>query len=204
MANGFALLTEILPSRVVSAVKLDEAAPSLQSHYRTFSTTTGCSVPVSRIGTHTLMGAAHLRGSLGIGTTGSPVPHSSLDPGHATCMPDADGIVSRLRPDCSQRSLNSPVLTSSVFAFDTSSVVRLCSSPWIHTCPVFPGLFLTRSRHRLLTDAAGGGLVPAPASRYRGTYPHLECSTKHSPSSACSRHKQGANFWMRWLNTSAT
>ena len=140
------------------------------------------------------MGAAHLRGSLGIGTTGSPVPHSSLDPGHATCMPDADGIVSRLRPDCSQRSLNSPVLTSSVFAFDTSSVVRLCSSPWIHTCPVFPGLFLTRSRHRLLTDAAGGGLVPAPASRYRGTYPHLECSTKHSPSSACSRHNQSENF----------
>src|SRR5713101_4781493 len=32
--------------------------------------------------------------------------------------------------------------------------------------------FLPRSRPWLLTTAAGGGLVPAPASRFRGAYPH--------------------------------
>ena len=86
-------------------VSLDDAAPSLQSHYRTFITTTGCSAPVPRIGTQALVGASHLRGSLNIGTTGSHVPHQSLDQGHATCTPDADGAVSRSRPDWSRRSV---------------------------------------------------------------------------------------------------
>jgi len=31
--------------------QLNNAAPSLRPHYRTFITTTGCSVPVLRIGT---------------------------------------------------------------------------------------------------------------------------------------------------------
>src|SRR5208282_6682563 len=39
--------------------RLNNAAPSLQPHYRTFITTTGCSVPVLRIGTLALaVGAA--------------------------------------------------------------------------------------------------------------------------------------------------
>jgi hypothetical protein len=37
-------------------LKLDNAAPSLQSHYRTFLTITGDSAPVPRIGTLTLVG----------------------------------------------------------------------------------------------------------------------------------------------------
>src|SRR5712692_3479919 len=35
-----------------------------------------------------------------------------------------------------------------------------------------PGLFLLRSLPWLLTTAAGGGLEPAPASRFRGASPH--------------------------------
>src|SRR6266403_4176529 len=35
-----------------------------------------------------------------------------------------------------------------------------------------PGLFLPRSRPWILTKAAEGGLEPAPASRFRGAYPH--------------------------------
>src|SRR5215472_2680393 len=35
-----------------------------------------------------------------------------------------------------------------------------------------PGLFLLCSRPWLLTTAAEGGLEPAPASRFRGAYPH--------------------------------
>mgnify|MGYP004160663741 CR=1 FL=1 len=60
-------------------VSLDDAAPSLQSHYRTFTATTDCSAPVPRIGTQALVGASHLRCSLYIGATGSHVPHQSLD-----------------------------------------------------------------------------------------------------------------------------
>ena len=36
----------------------------------------------------------------------------------------------------------------------------------------FPGLFLLRSRPRLLSIAAGGGLEPAPASRFREASSH--------------------------------
>src|SRR6201987_537236 len=43
-----------------------------------------------------------------------------------------------------------------------------CLSP-----DAFEAPFPQRSRPRLLTKAAYGGLRPAPASRSRGTYPHL-------------------------------
>src|SRR5260370_42414727 len=42
-----------------------------------------------------------------------------------------------------------------------------CHLPWS-----LPGLFLPRSRPWLLTTAAEGGLEPAPASRFRGAFPH--------------------------------
>ena len=47
---------EVLPSRVANIIKPDNAAPSVQFHYRTFFPTTGCSAPVSRIGTLALVG----------------------------------------------------------------------------------------------------------------------------------------------------
>jgi hypothetical protein len=77
--NGFALFTRLLPFLVDLQIKPDNAAPSVQFHYRTFPPTTDCSAPVSRIGTLTLMRFPHLSFSLIIGTTGSHVPHKSLD-----------------------------------------------------------------------------------------------------------------------------
>src|SRR5450755_2804876 len=45
-----------------------------------------------------------------------------------------------------------------------------------HLIWFFPDLFLPRSRPWLLTTAAGGGLKPAPASRFRGAAPHQSSS----------------------------
>ena len=53
------------------------------------------SAPVPRIGTRALAGATRLRFSLGIGATGSYVPHPRLNQDHAAFMPDASGAVNR-------------------------------------------------------------------------------------------------------------
>jgi len=55
-SNKAGLLKRLLPLLVGPPIKLDNAAPSLQSHYRTFITTTGYSAPVPCLGTLTLMG----------------------------------------------------------------------------------------------------------------------------------------------------
>src|SRR5260370_40772489 len=50
---------ELIPLPVGPRPQLNNAAPSLQPHYRAFIATTGCSVPALRIGTLTLaVGAA--------------------------------------------------------------------------------------------------------------------------------------------------
>src|SRR3954447_21119098 len=82
---------QFLPDhRLTVALSLNEAAPSLQLHYRAFLTTTSDSAPVLRLGT--LARATCLTGSLHIGATGSHVPYGSQDHGHAPSMPDA-GII---------------------------------------------------------------------------------------------------------------
>jgi hypothetical protein len=86
--NGFACVTRLLPSPVGRRRRRNATAPSVQRHYSAFVPTTGCSAPV-RIGTQSLAGITHSAVSLGIGTTGSPIPHESLIPGHAAFEPDA-------------------------------------------------------------------------------------------------------------------
>jgi hypothetical protein len=88
-SNGFALVMRLLPSPVGRLPWQDAAAPSVQSHYRTFTPTTGCPVPVPRIGTLALVGASRLSVSLGVGTTGSRVPQQSLIRVHAASKPGA-------------------------------------------------------------------------------------------------------------------
>ena len=61
MSNGFALIMRLLPSPVGRLPKQDTAAPSVQSHYRTFCPTTDSSVPVSCIGQLILIGATDLK-----------------------------------------------------------------------------------------------------------------------------------------------
>jgi hypothetical protein len=96
--NGFALSTGFLPSPVDPRSELNNAAPSLQLHYRAFITTTSCPAPVPRIGTPILAGASRLDRSLRIGATGSHVPHKSPVQSHAAFMPDAVWAAIRTPP----------------------------------------------------------------------------------------------------------
>src|ERR1700760_88865 len=89
MSYGFALAMRGLPLPVALWPEQNNATPSLQPHYRTFITITGCSAPVPRIGTLTLIGSTYLDFSLSIGATGSRVPHRSLVQSHAASMPNA-------------------------------------------------------------------------------------------------------------------
>ncbi len=56
--NGFASATELLPLPVGSETRLNNAAPSIQPHYRAFIPTTSRSAPVLRIGTLILADSA--------------------------------------------------------------------------------------------------------------------------------------------------
>src|ERR1039458_3994279 len=78
MSNGFALVMRLLPSPVGRLPQQDTAAPSVQSHYRTFIPPMDCSAPVPRIGPLALAGTSRLSFSLNIGTTGFRVPQQSL------------------------------------------------------------------------------------------------------------------------------
>jgi len=119
-------------------------SPSLQPHYRAFSTTTRRSAPVPRTGTQPLAVPAAWGSpvrdrpqartaplaSRPVGATGSHVPCKSLSQARATSTPDAIWAVNRLPPDSSRGSKASPVSTSSS-SFDTSSVVRSRSPSWL-------------------------------------------------------------------------
>jgi hypothetical protein len=61
-----------------------------------------------------LLWGVHLSFSLDIGATGSHVPHTSLNQGHAACMPDAIWAVNRSLPASSRVNDSPPVLTSSL------------------------------------------------------------------------------------------
>src|SRR3954463_603662 len=168
---------QFLPDhRLTVAFPLDEAAPSLQLHYRAFLTTTSDSAPVLRLGTQGLAGAACLTGSLHIGATGSHVPYGSQDHGHATSMPDAGWAIIGHPPTLSQE--RDPLLVS------TSPENVSTRHQWFARArlrdPHLTGitcLFRQRSRQRLLTDAAWRGLKPAPESRLRRAYLHLPYSS---------------------------
>jgi len=120
-------------------------------------------------------GSSTLSFSLRIGTTGSHVPHKSLDQVHATSMPDAVQAVNRFPMDLSWSSV-SLQFRPHPSVFDTSSMVRLRSSTWTLPDTVFATPFPSTLTQGLFTHAAWGGLKPAPVSRLRGTYPHIFCS----------------------------
>jgi hypothetical protein len=90
-------------------------------------------------------------------------------------MPDAAPPVNRFRRGCS-RSNDSLRLRHRPYAFDTSSVVPLRSFFCSHLIGSFPDLLLPCSRPCLLSTAAEGSLEPAPASRFRGVFPHRSSS----------------------------
>src|SRR3954451_12114300 len=119
------------------AARPNNAAPSVQPHYRAFIPTTDCSAPVPRFGTLILVGAAHLDFSLRIGATGSQVPHTS----EVTPPPCRRARNQDTRPAC-------PGVTTTLrfrhhpITFDTSSAVRFRSSSQSLPDEVQPRLFL--------------------------------------------------------------
>src|SRR5215469_8872075 len=87
-------------------------------------------------------------------------------------MPDAVPSVSRYRRSLSRGNNNSAVLAI-VSILSTLQQWFPCG-PLLarHLTRLHPSLFLPRSRRWLLPEAAEGSLEPAPASRFRGAYPH--------------------------------
>ena len=113
MSNDFASTTRVIPLQVVREAKLNDDAPSVQSHYGTFNPTTSVSAPVPRISTLALADAVRLGFSLRIGTTGSYVPYQSLDQDHAAFMPEASWAVDRFAPNLARGTeVQVPVSTS--------------------------------------------------------------------------------------------
>src|SRR3954447_10533257 len=158
---------QFLPDhRLTVALPLD--APSLQLHYRAFLTTTSDSAPVLRLGT--LAGAACLTGSLHIGATGSHVPYGSQGHGHAPFMPDAGWAIIGHPPTLSQERDQLLVSTSPENVSTRHQWFALARLRDPHLTGI-ACLFPQRSRQWLLTDAAWGGLKPAPESRLRRACP---------------------------------
>ena len=122
-------------------------------------------------------GVLHLRRSLRIGTTGSPVPHRSLIRVLAVCMPGTDRALCRSRPylvpQPSPRRGFDAVWVISTF-HRRFTCVQLHEP---HLTQSLPRLFHRRSPPGLFTPAARGGLKPAPGKPAPGGLP--PSSTKH-------------------------
>src|SRR3954454_16118220 len=94
-------------------------------------------------------------------------------------MPDAASVRKQAPPKLLPRSRHPR-------GFDIVPTLSTCHQ-WFPCGPLlashltwfFPGLFLLCSRPWLLTKAAEGGLKPAPASRFRGAFPHQSSSYTH-------------------------
>ena len=121
-------------------------------------------------------------------TTGSHVPHESLDQARAACMPDATWAVSRSPPGFSQGKGLPSVLTSSKF-FSTLprrfTFVRLLGPHLTHAMRLFrnaqhPGSYpahLAVVCSLLLQGGCGGSIPPSPVQP-RGARP-LEPNRAH-------------------------
>ena len=131
----------------------------------------------------------HLNFSLNIETIRRRrIPHKSLTQIHATFTPEAAWAVNRLPPNLSRTQYSSPVLTSSIVfrrLIEWFACTRLSESYLPRSSAV---TFPKRSLLWLFTNAALGGLKPAPACRLRGARPHLLCSYAHFIQSALVAH----------------
>jgi hypothetical protein len=124
--------------------------PWLHSHYRSFLATTARSAPVAPPRYSPPLGCSPLGFSLSVTagqpgrfqhrTTGSHVPHESLDQARAACMPDATWAVGRYLPGFSRGKGLPSVLTSTKF-FSTLprrfTFVRLLGPHLTHAMRLF-------------------------------------------------------------------
>src|SRR5215467_11491914 len=156
----------------------NNAAPSLQPHYRAFDATTGCSAPAPRFGTLALaVGAACGLSLHVVGVTRHRFSRSIRKPGrasrrlHAGCRSDSIRASPELIPeDGSPPVLTSPnPLSTLLQRFACARLAQPCL-PW--SCPAVSATFTTIA----LTTAACGGLRSAPDCRTRRALLHLSYS----------------------------
>src|SRR4051812_18723749 len=165
---------EFLPSLVDPSLRLNHSTPSLHPRYRA-STLLRVDPPLCHASGLLTSWGSHLGISLGIVTTGSHVPRESLNRARATFTPVTIKAVSRSRLDRipGQRLEpgfdDVPTLSTPHRWF---THVRLLGSYLTGSDRPFP----ERSRPGLLIQAASGDLRSGPATRSRGTYPHLSRS----------------------------
>src|SRR6266704_2066330 len=178
MSNGFASSTGSSRCRLASVgpwPRLNNAAPSVQLHYRAFIPNTSCSVSVLRIGTLILAVGAACDLSLCIGgqvltfrtrawLSFAP-PTCRMPLGQASGFPRADPG-GRVTPRFWHRLIRFRHFCSGSLAL--ASLDRACRN----LVPAFP----QRSLPRLLTAAACGGLGSAPDCRTRRALLHLSYS----------------------------
>ncbi len=156
------------------------ASPSLQTHY-------GPS-PLLRLAPSLYPALVlwrswcfHLRFSLGIGVTGSHVPHKSLDRLHAASMPDAAQAVNRLPPALIPRERlhrGFDIVYTLSTLHQRFTFVRLFDPYLTGSCPAFSHLAhhpvsLTQQQWvvwclRLYADTEGPSLISHAAWRHRG------------------------------------
>src|SRR6266516_4038018 len=188
---------QLLPDRVGRRLTLVRPAPWLQPHYGAFIATTSRPAPVPRFGTLPLAVPA-ARGSPFRDQATPPRPtasgrqvllfrasaHDGLTPPlHRT--PPRQHAVGFLAEDLRNGQAFVPGVPTAP-GFDVGILRFRCVSSGSHTF-VFPSHtsprsrrdFPYRSRPRLLTDAAYGGLGPPTARRSRRTYLHHWHSTVH-------------------------
>src|SRR3954471_2986010 len=176
MSNGFALSTELLPLPVGPGPRLNNAVPSVQSHYGTSSLlrTAPPLCPASVLWSLRLLPLGPLplhRDDRFSRSIQEPDPTSRRL--NAGCRA---GSFPGLLPCSSREKRPPPVSTSSkAFRHFIGGSLALASSD--HTCRNLVPTLLQRSPRSLLTAAACSGLRPAPDCRPRGAHPHLSYST---------------------------
>jgi hypothetical protein len=187
-SNGSASSTRLLPLPVGPWPRLNNAAPSVQPHYRAFRPTTSCSVPVLRVGTLILTVCAAWisplaseRQVLAFRTRAwlrvAP-PTYRMPFGQAPGSPRADpeGMAS---PRFWHRLIRFRHFIGGLLAL--ASLNLACRSH----APTFP----QRSPPSLLTTAACGGLRPVPDHRPRRALLHLSYSCAPPTHAALVTHR---------------
>src|ERR1700732_1677708 len=178
MSNGFTSSTGSSCCQLASVgrgSRLNNAAPSVQLHYRAFIPNTSCSVPVRRIGTLVLAVLAACDLSLCIGAQvltfhtrawlSFAPPTCRMPLGQASGLPRTDPG-GRVTPRFWHRLTRFRHFIDGLLTL--ASLNRACRN----LVPAFP----QRSPPSLLTTAACGGLRSTPDCRPRRTYLHLSYS----------------------------
>jgi hypothetical protein len=151
-------------------IKPVDAAPLLHTHYGCFITNTSCSAPVPRIGTLILMGPPF---ELLPSHRDDRFPRSAQKPESRSCHLYAGGRLGS-KQVAPKLVLDPTKKPSFDLAFTFSTPHRWFAGTHLLD-PYLPRslavTFPKRSLPWLFTNAALGGLKPAPASRLRGAIP---------------------------------